>query len=139
MTDAPPEVTWWNPFSWSRGQAYSDARDADTQAYYDVYKPELSAEVAGNLGRDTAQVDVSGALLDEFDAESLGQNLEESASAAGKSVGGVAGSIVRGAGNFLGNTLLGFPAWFWLVVAVGGFFYLGGGNILRAWIARKAP
>lgn len=138
MTAAPPEVTWWNPVSWFQGQAYSDARDADTQSYYDVYKPELSAEVAGNLSRDTAQVDVAGDILGEFDAQSLGDNLEQSASAAGKSVGGVAGSIVRGAGNFLGNTLLGFPAWFWLVVVVGGFFYLGGGNILRAWIARKS-
>ena len=138
MTKAPPEVTWWNPFSWSKGQAYSDARDADTQTYYDAKFPVLSGEVAGNLSRDTAEVDVSGAILDEFDAESLGDNLEASASAAGKSVGGVAGSIVRGAGNFLGNTLLGFPAWFWLIVLAGGFFYFGGGNILRAWIARKS-
>lgn len=138
MTEAPPEVTWWNPFSWRRGQEYSDARDRDTQAYYDTYRPELSAEVAANLSRDTAVVDVDAAITGEFDAESLTENLKESASAAGKSVGNVAGSVVQGAGNFLGNVLLGFPAWFWLVVLVGGFFYLGGGTLLRGWIAKKA-
>lgn len=85
-------------------------------------------------GRVNAEADIAA----EFKAPALLTNLEESASAAGKSVGGVAGSIVRGAGNFLGNTLLGFPGWFWALALVGGFFYFGGGNLIRAWVARKA-
>lgn len=140
MTEAPPEVTWWNPFSWRRGQEYADATDARVaelnEQSRDVYGDDWFAEVTDNLA--ASRVDVAGEILDEFDSQSLGKNLQESATKAGQSVGGVAGSIVQGAGNFVGNVLLGFPVWFWLVVAVGVFFYLGGGNIIRARVARAS-
>lgn len=138
MTEAPPEVKWWNPFSWSAGQAYSDARDADTREYYATTRPDLYDEVNDNLTRDTAEVDVYGEISEEFTGEALSANLKTSASEAGKAVGNAAGSVVQAAGNFAANALLGFPLWFWLALAVAAFFYLGGANLIRARVARAA-
>jgi hypothetical protein len=77
-------------------------------------------------------------IADEFSAGNLAGNLGESATKAGRSVGSVLGNIAQASGNFVGNTLLGFPVWTWLLVAAVAFFYLGGGNLIRARVARAA-
>lgn len=120
----------------SESDRLDDARQAenlrDRERYGEAWYQETLKNDQGS--RVNAEAEVAA----EFKAPALLNNLEASASAAGKSVGGVAGSIVRGAGNFLGNTLLGFPGWFWVAGLAGAFLYFGGGNLIRAWVARKA-
>jgi hypothetical protein len=102
-----------------------------TQQRYDAAEAKSVADY-GNAQVAIASID------DEFAPSALANNLEESASKAGKGVGGFIGSIVQAAGNFVGNTLLGFPVWFWLVAGLGAFFWLGGANVIRAWVAKKS-
>lgn len=102
-----------------------------TQERYDA------AEARSVSDYGNAQVAIAS-IGDEFKPAALAENLQESATSAGKTVGGIVGGIVRATGNFVGNTLLGFPVWFWLVAGAGAFFYLGGANLIRAWIAKKS-
>jgi len=96
-----------------------------------------AAEARSVSDYGNAQVSIAS-IGKEFAPAALVENLEESASKAGKGVGGFVGGIVQAAGNFVGNTLLGFPVWFWLVAGLGAFFWLGGGNLIRAWVAKKS-
>jgi hypothetical protein len=95
------------------------------------------AEARETAEYQNVQVDIAS-VTGEFAPTKLAANLGESASKAGKAVGSVVGNVVQAAGNFVGNTLLGFPIWFWLIVGAAAFFYLGGGNIIRAKVARAA-
>ena len=104
--------------------------------YYNQSEYE-AAEARQQAEYQNTQVDIAS-VSGEFAPTKLAANLGESASKAGKAVGGVVGSVVQAAGNFVGNTLLGFPVWFWLVVGVGAFFYLGGANVIRAKVAKAA-
>lgn len=96
-----------------------------------------AAEARSSSDYLNAQVDIAS-ISGEFAPTKLAENLGESATKAGKAVGGVVGNVVQAAGNFVGQTLLGFPVWSWLVVGVVAFFYLGGGNLVRAAVARSA-
>lgn len=107
------EIGYWDQGDYEQAEARSQADYQNTQASI-------------------------GSIGDEFAPAALAENLGESASKAGKTVGSVVGNVVQAAGNFVGNTLLGFPVWFWLLVGAGAFFYLGGGNIIRAKVARAA-
>lgn len=102
-----------------------------TQSEYEAAEARQQAEY------QNTQVGIAE-IGGEFAPTKLAANLGESASKAGKAVGGVVGSVVQAAGNFVGNTLLGFPVWFWLLVGVGAFFYLGGANVIRAKVAKAA-
>ena len=104
--------------------------------YYDQTRYE-AAEARSVSDYQNTQVDIAS-ISGEFAPAKLGANLGESATKAGKAVGSVVGSVVQAAVNFVGNTLLGFPVWFWLVVGVGAFFYLGGANVIRAKVAKAA-
>lgn len=104
--------------------------------YYNQSQYE-TAEARSQADYQNTQVEIAS-ISGEFAPDKLADNLGESATKAGKSVGKVVGSVVQAAGNFVGNTLLGFPVWFWLVVAVGAFFYLGGANVIRAKVAKAA-
>jgi hypothetical protein len=137
MIPPPPEVVWWNPWSWQAGTDYSAEIDQQREALNDraaeLYGPEWRAETARNTAN--GQLDASAEIREEFAPRALAENLGESATAAGKAVGSAVGTVANAAGSFVGRVLLGVPIWLWLIGLTVAFVYLGGpavvGPILR--------
>lgn len=127
MTEAPPEVVWWNPFSWSKGTEYGERIDAQREALNDKvaeqYGPEWRAETERNT--ENGRLDAGAEIREEFAPEALAENLGESAKAAGTVVGGAVGTVANAAGSFLFRVALGVPIWVWLVGAAALAVYLG--------------
>lgn len=145
----------WNPLDWvgwggekSETELTQDAtdwyvREKDlyerrlqsgywTQARYDEAMAKLDSQYKTQLwDTDTISTEFT-------DAAKLGENLGESAAKAGDAVGGGVNRVLSAAGSFAGRVLWGVPAWVWVVVGIGGFFYLGGGVLLRGKIAKAA-
>jgi len=129
MTEAPPTVAWWNPFSWSKGQEYSDARDADTAAYYANKSPEVRNEVADNLAR--GRVDVAGTILDEFTPSALVNNLSESSTQAASGIRAFLAPILAFPFKII-------PPIGWVIIVIVVFVWVGGPQWVRAYIAKKS-
>lgn len=134
MIAPPPEVTWWNPFSWKAGTDYSNEIDEQREALNDrveeIYGPEWRAETARNT--EGGRLDAGDEITDEFTPEALADNLGESAVKAGNAVGSVVGTVTNAAGSFLFRVALGIPLWAWALAFVGIGIYLGLPGIVLA-------
>jgi hypothetical protein len=140
MIEAPPEVKWWNPFSWQAGTDYGNRIDAQREALNDraaeLYGPEWRAETAKNTAGGA--LDAGAEIRDEFTAGALAENLGESAAKAGNAVGSAVGTVTNAAGSFLFRVALGIPFWAWLVAAGALAIYLGLPGIALARLRKGA-
>lgn len=127
MTEAPPELVWWNPFSWRRATEYGERIDAQREALNDKvaeqYGPEWRAQTSENT--EGGRIDAGKEIREEFSPGALAENLGESAKTAGTAVGSVVGTVANAAGSFLFRVALGVPIWVWLVGLAVLAFYLG--------------
>ncbi len=140
MIEAPPEVKWWNPFSWQAGTDYSNDVDAQREALNDkaaeLYGPEWRAQTARNT--EGGRLDAGDEITDEFTPGALADNLGESAVKAGNAVGSAVGTVTNAAGSFLFRVALGIPFWAWLVAAGALAIYLGLPGIALARLRKGA-
>ncbi len=101
----------YNQIEAQRGTAAADA----------AYRQTLANQQTGATGNVDKQIS------DAFD-----EGLNDGAN----NVTGFVSGVFKTIGKALGAVLLGIPVWIWLGLAVGAFFYLGGGAFLRRKLAK---
>lgn len=137
-------MAWSDWFTSSNAQSYDDA-----QAHLEAQKQALAQKVAdreaaGTLTPDQAAADYNTALQQTADDQNAAaaQGLEEGAMEGLNNVLNAPGQIVgvtgQGLGQVLGGILKNIPWWAYAIALVAGFFYLGGAELIRAWVSRKA-
>lgn len=125
---------WANGETADTTQATSDRLDAERQRMNQddrqTYGEDWYQQTVKN--DQASRQDVAGDInagWDEGYAEGE-QNLTNAVAAPFKLVGDASGSILKGVWK-------GVPLWVWIGLAVGAFFYFGGGALIRKMIAKK--
>jgi hypothetical protein len=114
-------------------QAESDRLDAERARLNESRRATYGdAWYQDTLNNDEAgRVDAAGQIGEEFTAEALQRNLEESTASAS----GWARSIIGAPLSFVFRSI---PVLGWVVIAGLVFWWLGGPAWVRAWVARRS-
>jgi hypothetical protein len=128
---------WDSVTSWLAGTETQAVQDERYQALSSRYNEALQSKIdSGTIDPGVAAIDrqyaANNAASGGNQTDAYNQGFVEGAQDGLNNVLAAPGNAISGGGSIVGKILGNIPWWFWLLLLIGAFLYLGGGLVLRA-------